>query len=85
MDLRNRHLEQLLLEGLQQSSCCATLFGISSSTASGTRGFSKRSRTLFVVGSMELLIITTVHPKLPKTTNSKLQKNEVNASRISVS
>jgi len=71
MDLRNRHLEQLLQEGLQQSSCYATLFGISSSTVSGTRGFSKRSRTLFVVESMELLIITTVHPKLPKTTKLK--------------
>jgi len=30
-----------------------------------------RSRTLFVVESMELLIITTVHPKLPKTTKLK--------------
>jgi len=71
MDLRNRHLEQLLQEGQQQSSWCATLFGISSSTVSGTRGFNKRSRTLFVVGSMELLIITTVHPKLAKTTKRK--------------
>ena len=71
MDLRNRRKQLLLQERLQQSSWCPTHFGISSSTVSGTRCFSKRSRTLFVVESMELLIITTVHPKLPQTTKHK--------------
>jgi len=71
MDLRNRRKQLLLQERLQQSSWCPTHFGISSSTVSGTRCFSKRSRTLFVVESMELLIIITVHPKLPKTTKHK--------------